>query len=91
MALNYFIGAFNILTDFLVFVIPTAIVLKVQTSNSKKLIVIAAFAARPMYVSNLITEVLPFLSYDSASAANIAQLYTLGSDADSSDRTRKSH
>nr|AUW31328.1 hypothetical protein [Cladonia uncialis subsp. uncialis] len=48
MALDYFIGAFNICTDFLVFVIPTMIVMSVQTTNQNKSIVIAAFATRPI-------------------------------------------
>ncbi len=58
MALNYFIGVFNICTDFLVFVIPTMIVMNVQTTNRKKSIVIAAFATRPMYVGLLFCRVL---------------------------------
>lgn len=63
MALDYFIGIFNICTDFVVFVIPTIIVINVQTTYQKKSIIIAAFAARPMYgvllfrrVHNLITH-----------------------------------
>ena len=50
MAVDYFIGVFNIFTDFLVFMIPTTIVMNVQTTNKKKFIVIAAFSTRPMYV-----------------------------------------
>ena len=53
MALTYFIGIFNICTDFLVFVIPTLIVINVQTTYQKKSIVIAAFATRPMCVGVL--------------------------------------
>ena len=58
MALDYFTGVFNICTDFLVFVIPTMIVTNVQTTNQKKLVVIAAFATRPMCVGVLFCRVL---------------------------------
>ena len=58
MALDYFIGIFNICTDFLVFVIPTMIVMNVQTTFQNKSIVIAAFATRPMYVGVLFCRVL---------------------------------
>ena len=58
MALDYFLGVFNICTDFLVFVIPTIIIMNVQTTNQKKSIVIAAFATRPMYVGLLLCTVL---------------------------------
>ena len=63
MALDYFIGAFNICTDFLVFVIPTMIALNVQTTNQKKSIVIAAFATRPMYVGLLFCRVLDLIHH----------------------------
>ena len=88
MALDYVIGAFNICTDFLVFVIPTMIALNVQTTNQKKSIVIAAFATRPMYVGPLFCRVLNLIT-TSASAANIVQLYTLSRDFDPLNRTRK--
>ena len=48
VVLGYSIGIFNIITDFLVFVIPTIIVLNVQTTNQRKATVIAAFATKPM-------------------------------------------
>ena len=63
MALDYFIGVFNICTDFLVFIIPTMIVMNVQTTNQKKFIVIAAFATRPMYVGLLFCIVLKLIPH----------------------------
>lgn len=63
MALDYFIGVFNICTDFLVFIIPTMIVMNVQTTNQKKIIVIAAFATRPMYVGLLFCIVLKLIPH----------------------------
>lgn len=52
MGLDYFIGVFNISTDFLIFLIPTRVVLNLQINHEKRYIVIAAFATRPMYVRN---------------------------------------
>ena len=63
MALNYFIGVFNISTDFLIFLVPTMIVLNVQTTNQKKSIVIAAFAMRPMYLGPFFCRVFDLISH----------------------------
>ena len=63
MALDYFIGVFNICTDFLVFVIPTMIVMNVQTTHQNKSIVIAAFATRPMFVGVLNRKVLDLIPH----------------------------
>ena len=47
--LYYFDGIFNIVTDWLVFVLPTLIVWNVQIGSSQRWTVIAVFAIKPVY------------------------------------------